>query len=650
MVIRAKSTPEVAKSAEAAPEAAPNAEPVPEVKASFSNSSWMDSLHKLHEANTTHKTTKEVSSDEASEDGDVEVPESEEIKQAREKKGELDSMIVPALKGLCKDNDLPFLGTKLELAGRLHDFYGKILAKHEAEAAARKEEAKRLKEEIRKQRKLAKERRMLEREANLKAALEAEKREEERRIEMEAFMKAEAEAKAKEDAAKAEAKAKFDAAKAKEEAARLEIEAKEREKAEAKIKQDEEDAKDGPASADDPADYKKVVARVARLWTEHIQKDDDLKNADRLTMSSAYRKWVRTAKLNLPEGFDVSFTEIWIVLNRKPKAKESEGDKKSSKAKSSDGKSSKDKRDDGKPAKAEQPKTVDIIFDPKAKLGLACDDDTGKVIEVDSGSQAQELGVVSGWTAIAVNDHDFSTEAMVLCIKQGKQFVVRFKKTESAEKKNDRDKQAKVEEIKIGDLVTIVKKDQYCGQKGKVTKDDGSDMPYKVEFTDGKLNGEFSWYTKNDLKSQATKKSELERELDRRAAARKAANDRKDKGGLGPPRPRDNRPRAARRSRSRSRGRGGRGKQDRGRGYERERERPKQTTRRDADRDRRAGGDRQERSRREGRRGDERPAKTDRKRTREESSDRACSDEYEEEEEEFYSEASPSPQSRRGRR
>merc|ERR1719265_1982538 len=43
--------------------------------------------------------------------------------------------------------------------------------------------------------------------------------------------------------------------------------------------------------------------------------------ADRLTLSSAYRKWAPAADLGLPEGVDVpAFTEVWLVLNANAKS------------------------------------------------------------------------------------------------------------------------------------------------------------------------------------------------------------------------------------------------------------------------------------------------------------------------------------------
>lgn len=58
-----------------------------------------------------------------------------------------------------------------------------------------------------------------------------------------------------------------------------------------------------------------VAARVARMWTEHVDKNETLKDADRLTTSAAYRKWAPTAELGLPEGVAVPpFTEIWLVI------------------------------------------------------------------------------------------------------------------------------------------------------------------------------------------------------------------------------------------------------------------------------------------------------------------------------------------------
>merc|ERR1719160_486877 len=58
-----------------------------------------------------------------------------------------------------------------------------------------------------------------------------------------------------------------------------------------------------------------VAARVACMWTEHVDKNETLKDADRLTTSAAYRKWAPTAELGLPEGVAVPpFTEIWLVI------------------------------------------------------------------------------------------------------------------------------------------------------------------------------------------------------------------------------------------------------------------------------------------------------------------------------------------------
>lgn len=62
-----------------------------------------------------------------------------------------------------------------------------------------------------------------------------------------------------------------------------------------------------------------IPARVAHLWTEFAKKDEKLAEADRLTVSSAYRQWLKTAELGLPEGADIPpFTEVWLALNSKP--------------------------------------------------------------------------------------------------------------------------------------------------------------------------------------------------------------------------------------------------------------------------------------------------------------------------------------------
>lgn len=70
-------------------------------------------------------------------------------------------------------------------------------------------------------------------------------------------------------------------------------------------------------SADKPAEG--AAERVARLWKEHTAKDEKFTNADRLTQSSAYRQWVKTAELGLPQGVEPPpFTEVWLLLNPPP--------------------------------------------------------------------------------------------------------------------------------------------------------------------------------------------------------------------------------------------------------------------------------------------------------------------------------------------
>jgi len=78
---------------------------------------------------------------------------------------------------------------------------------------------------------------------------------------------------------------------------------------------------------EEPAAEESIPARVARIWTEHAKTDEKLANADRLTISSAYRQWAKTADLGL-EGTDVPpFTEVWMALEKVKKAAASADDK-----------------------------------------------------------------------------------------------------------------------------------------------------------------------------------------------------------------------------------------------------------------------------------------------------------------------------------
>lgn len=78
----------------------------------------------------------------------------------------------------------------------------------------------------------------------------------------------------------------------------------------------------GTAGKEEPAVEESIAARVARIWTAHASTDEKLVNADRLAVSAAYRQWVKTADLGLPEGTAVPpFTEVWMSLNVKSKAK-----------------------------------------------------------------------------------------------------------------------------------------------------------------------------------------------------------------------------------------------------------------------------------------------------------------------------------------
>lgn len=68
------------------------------------------------------------------------------------------------------------------------------------------------------------------------------------------------------------------------------------------------------------------ATRVARVWTEYVEKNEKLKDADRLALSSEYRRWSKTAVLDLPEGVAIPpFTEVWLAANRKPAAASSHG-------------------------------------------------------------------------------------------------------------------------------------------------------------------------------------------------------------------------------------------------------------------------------------------------------------------------------------
>lgn len=76
------------------------------------------------------------------------------------------------------------------------------------------------------------------------------------------------------------------------------------------------------------------ATRVARLWMEYAEKSEKLKDADRLTQSSEYRQWIKTAELELPEGVAIPpFTEVWLAANRKPVAESRRGRQRGSKKK-----------------------------------------------------------------------------------------------------------------------------------------------------------------------------------------------------------------------------------------------------------------------------------------------------------------------------
>jgi len=52
------------------------------------------------------------------------------------------------------------------------------------------------------------------------------------------------------------------------------------------------------------------------LWKKHVEDDEKLAEADRLTVSAAYRKWVQETDLGAPDGESVPpFTEVWLALN-----------------------------------------------------------------------------------------------------------------------------------------------------------------------------------------------------------------------------------------------------------------------------------------------------------------------------------------------
>jgi len=70
-------------------------------------------------------------------------------------------------------------------------------------------------------------------------------------------------------------------------------------------------ATNGAASDESPA------VKISRLWSAHVAKDEALKNADRLAVSSAYRKWSTSADLGLAEGTPIpAFTDIWVILEK----------------------------------------------------------------------------------------------------------------------------------------------------------------------------------------------------------------------------------------------------------------------------------------------------------------------------------------------
>eukprot|EP00927_Polykrikos_kofoidii_P058524 TRINITY_DN5308_c0_g1_i1.p1 TRINITY_DN5308_c0_g1~~TRINITY_DN5308_c0_g1_i1.p1 ORF type:complete len:675 (-),score=125.07 TRINITY_DN5308_c0_g1_i1:208-2193(-) len=58
-----------------------------------------------------------------------------------------------------------------------------------------------------------------------------------------------------------------------------------------------------------------LIKRVASAWAEHVSTQDTLAEADRLTLSAAYRKWAKDPELGILKGNNTPpYTEVWLVL------------------------------------------------------------------------------------------------------------------------------------------------------------------------------------------------------------------------------------------------------------------------------------------------------------------------------------------------